>query len=138
MAHGTTGTRDLGLPSYAARFVAAGLAVLAFTSVTLKLFARAVRDSAGARFGRPAVMMPMLGRPGEVAVFTGEKDYADDDTSASMRLTEQAAEDAPQAHLRRYSGSHFSAYSGEVFERMVSDEVGFLTEHLRPRSTAES
>lgn len=30
MAHGTTGTRDFGLPSYAARFAAAGLAVLTF------------------------------------------------------------------------------------------------------------
>ena len=55
-----------------------------------------------------------------------------------MRLTEQAARDAPQAQLRRYPGSHISAYSGEVFERMVADEVGFLIEHLRPRSAAES
>ena len=240
MAHGTTGTRDFGLPSYAARFAGAGLAVLAFdyrhfgasegeprqlidvgrqledlraavsfaralpdvdadrvalwgtslgaghvvsvaagdpaiaaavaqlpfmgvdarhksprsASVTLRLFARAVRDGAGARLGRPAVMMAMLGRPGEVAVFTGEEDYAsmralaaaapewrnemaarslfsllrykpvklaarvripllilaaEDDTAASMRLTEQAARDAPQAQLRRYPGSHFSA-----------------------------
>ena len=30
MAHGTAGTRDLGLPAYAARFAAAGLAVLLF------------------------------------------------------------------------------------------------------------
>jgi dienelactone hydrolase len=29
-AHGTTGTRDFGLPSYAARFAAVGLAVLVF------------------------------------------------------------------------------------------------------------
>lgn len=260
MAHGTTGTRDFGLPSYAARFAAAGLAVLTFdyrhfgdsegeprqlvdvdrqledlraaiscaralpevdadrvalwgtslgaghvlsvaaadaaitaavaqlpfmgvdprhksprsASVTLKLFGRAVRDAIGARFGRRPLMMAMLGRPGEVAVFTGEQDYesmravaasapawrnamaarslfsllrykpvklagrvripllilaAEDDTAASMRLTEQAARQAPHAQLRHYPGGHFSAYGGEVFERMVADEVAFLTEH---------
>lgn len=247
MAHGTTGTRDFGLPSYAARFVAAGLAVLTFdyrhfgtsegeprqlvhvdrqledltaavgyaralpevhanrvalwgtslgaghvlsvaardrtiaagvaqlpfmgvdprhksprsASVTLKLFGRAVRDAVGARLGRPSVTMAMLGRPGEVAVFSGAEDYesmralaaaapewrneiaacslfsllrykpvkvarevsipllilaAEDDTAASMRLTEQAAREAPHAQLRRYPGGHFSAYIGDVFE----------------------
>ena len=45
--------------------------------------------------------------------------------------------DAQRAQLRRYPGSHFSAYTGQVFERMVADEVVFLTEHLRPRSAAE-
>jgi dienelactone hydrolase len=265
MAHGTTGTRDFALPSYSARFAAAGLAVLAFdyrhfgasegeprqlidvqaqladlrtaishvralpevdaarvalwgtslgaghvlsiaaedaalaagvaqlpflgvdprhksprsTAVTLKLFARAVRDAAGSRFGRPAVMMPMLGQPGEVAVFTGADDYesmraletaapewrnamagrslfsllrykpvklaarvsvpllilaAEGDTAASMRLTEQAAENAPRAELRRYPGSHFSAYRGEVLEQMAADEIAFLSEHLQQRS----
>jgi hypothetical protein len=128
-------------------------------------------------------MMPMLGRPGEVAVFTGEEDYesmraleaaapewrnamaarslfsllrykpvkvagcvrvpllilaADADTAASMRLTEQVATDAPHAELRRYPGSHFSAYRCEVFEEMVADEVAFLSERLQRRSAALS
>jgi fermentation-respiration switch protein FrsA (DUF1100 family) len=63
---------------------------------------------------------------------------ADDDTAASMRLAEQAAVEAPHAQLRRYPGGHFSAYSGEVFERIVADEVAFLSEHLRARSSAAS
>lgn len=151
--------------------------------MTLKLFARATRDAAGARLGRRPLMMAMLGRPGEVAVFTGEEDFesmraleaaapewrnamaarslfsllrykpvsvagrvripllilaADDDTAASMRLTEQAVREAPHAQLRRYPGGHFSAYSGEVFERMVADEVAFLTERLQARASAVS
>ena len=53
-----------------------------------------------------------------------------------MRLTEEAAREAPLAQLRHYPGGHFSAYSGEVFERMAADEVAFLTEHLRARSSA--
>lgn len=61
---------------------------------------------------------------------------ADDDTAASMRLTEKAARHAPHAQLRRYPGGHFSAYRGDVFERMVADEVAFLTEHLQARSAA--
>lgn len=54
-------------------------------SLTLRLFVRAVRDAAGARLGRPCVTMPMLGRPGEMAVFTGAEDYE------SMRALEAAA-----------------------------------------------
>lgn len=52
--------------------------------------------------------------------------------------TEQAAQDAPHAELRRYPGSHFSAYQGGVFEQMVSDEVEFLRTQFanRPASTA--
>ena len=55
-----------------------------------------------------------------------------------MRLTEQAARKAPQAQLRRYPGSHFAAYRGEVLQRMVADEVAFLTERLQAGSSAVS
>jgi dienelactone hydrolase len=54
-------------------------------SVTFALFARAVRDAIGGWFGRPPVMMPMLGHPGDVAVFSGADDYE------SMRVLEAAA-----------------------------------------------
>lgn len=267
MAHGTTGTMDFALPSYAARFTRAGLAVFVFdyrhfgasdgeprqlirvpeqlqdmraavafarsrpeldaqrtalwgtslgaghvlsiaatdpsiaavvaqlpflgvdprnesprtTSVTLTLFTQAVRDTVGAWFGSVPVMMPMLGRPGEVAVFTGQEDYeavealaatapmwrnemaarslfsllryrpvslardvrapmlflvAEGDTAASNRLTEHAAREAPRGELRRYPGSHFSAYQGPVFEQMVADETAFLVEHLAEHAGA--
>jgi uncharacterized protein len=44
-----------------------------------------VRDAVGARLGRRPLMMKMLGRPGEVAVFTGEEDFE------SMRALAAAA-----------------------------------------------
>ena len=62
----------------------------------------------------------------------------DDDAAASMRLTEQAVREAPHAQLRRYPGGHFSAYSGDVIDRIVADEVAFLSEHLRAQSSAAS
>jgi len=121
--------------------------------VTLKLFARAIRDTAGARLGRRPLMMAMLGRPGEVAAFTAEEDFE------SMRALEAAAPEWRNAMaarslfsllrykpvkvagqvripLLRYPGGHFSAYRGEVFEHMVADEIAFLSEHLRARSSA--
>jgi fermentation-respiration switch protein FrsA (DUF1100 family) len=44
--------------------------------VTRALFAAAVRDALGAVTGRPPVLVPMVGRPDTVAVFTGSEDYA--------------------------------------------------------------
>jgi hypothetical protein len=125
--------------------------------------------------GRPPVMLPMVGAPGQVAVFTGAEDdismralaagapewrnemagrsmfsllryrpgaaagrvavpllicVADDDTAASLPLAVRAANEAPHAELRRYPGSHFAAYTGDVFEQMVRDQVAFLQRHL--------
>jgi len=64
---------------------------------------------------------------------------AEGDTATSTRLTEQAAQDAPHAELRRYPGTHFSAYRGEVLDQMLTDEVTFLLAQLtgRPAITAE-
>lgn len=59
---------------------------------------------------------------------------AEDDTAASLRLAIRAAEAAPHGQLRRYPGGHFAAYIGDVFERMVTDEVAFLHRHLTPTS----
>lgn len=59
---------------------------------------------------------------------------ADDDTAASGQLAVRAAEDAPHGQLRRYPGGHFAAYVGDVFERMVTDEVEFLHRCLLPAS----
>jgi dienelactone hydrolase len=44
--------------------------------VTRALFAAAVRDAVGAVFGRPPVMVAMVGEPDTVAVFTGREDHA--------------------------------------------------------------
>ena len=261
MAHGTTGTKEFGLPAYAERFSGAGHAVLVFdyrhfgssqgeprqlvdvprqvedvraalaflrsrpevdanrivlwgTSlgaghaitvsafdptlaatiaqlpflgvdtrrrsprplwVTLKLFGLAIVDVVGGLLGRAPVLVPMLRLPGHFAVFTGAEDYeaiheleasaptwrnqmaarslfsllryrpaklagqvqiplliaaVDGDTATSMRLIEEVARRAPRMELLRYPGSHFSAYTGPVFERMVADEIAFAARHL--------
>jgi hypothetical protein len=44
--------------------------------VTRALFAAAVRDKLGGLVGRPPVVVPMVGKPDTVAVFTGSEDYA--------------------------------------------------------------
>lgn len=55
---------------------------------------------------------------------------ADGDTATSTRFVEEVAQRAPRARLLHYSGSHFSAYAGPVFEQMIADEIAFAAEHL--------
>jgi len=153
--------------------------------VTRALFAAALRDAVGGLFGRPPVMVAMVGEPGRVAVFSGVEDdavaralaadaprwrnemaarslfslmryrpgrlarrvampllvcVAEGDTAASLPLAVRAAKRAPRGELRRYPGTHFGAYLGDVFERMVADQVEFLQRHLSaaPSATAAS
>lgn len=56
-------------------------------SVTMKLFARAIRDSIGGWLNRPPVMMKMLGLPGDVAVFSGDEDFEAMQTLAASAPT---------------------------------------------------
>jgi alpha-beta hydrolase superfamily lysophospholipase len=55
---------------------------------------------------------------------------AEGDTAASLPLAVRAAGQAPHGELRRYPGGHFAAYLGEVQQRMVTDQTGFLRRHL--------
>ncbi|KUL25618.1 hypothetical protein ADL15_40400 [Actinoplanes awajinensis subsp. mycoplanecinus] len=55
---------------------------------------------------------------------------AEADTAASLPLATRAAREAPHGELRRYPGGHFSAYLGEVQQRMVTDQTAFLRRHL--------
>lgn len=57
--------------------------------VTARLFRAAVADSIGARLGRAARTVPMVGVPGSVAVFTGTED---------LEVTRILAADAPDWH----------------------------------------
>lgn len=45
----------------------------------------------------------------------------------------EAAGRAPKGELRRYPGGHFGPFLGETFDRMVSDQVDFLSRHLGGR-----
>lgn len=58
-------------------------------AVTARLFWAAVADSVGARLGRPARTVPMVGGPGTTAVFTGAED---------LEVTRVLAADAPDWH----------------------------------------
>ena len=57
---------------------------------------------------------------------------AEDDEVTPPDLAEEAARRAPRSEVRRYPGAgHFDVYVGELFERVVSDQVAFLASHLR-------
>lgn len=57
---------------------------------------------------------------------------AENDTLVPLRPIVRVAERASDATLRRYPGDHFDAQiGGELFERVVADQVEFLTAHLR-------
>jgi fermentation-respiration switch protein FrsA (DUF1100 family) len=54
---------------------------------------------------------------------------ADRDDLTPPHIARELAE-AGGAHVRGYDGGHFDIYRGEVFERVVADQVAFLEEHL--------
>jgi pimeloyl-ACP methyl ester carboxylesterase len=55
---------------------------------------------------------------------------ADDDVITPPDLAEKAALRAPHAEIRRYPGGHFDPYVGELFERVVADQIEFLLRSL--------
>jgi dienelactone hydrolase len=55
---------------------------------------------------------------------------AEDDAITPPDFAERAASLAPRAEVRRYPGGHFDVYIGELFERVVADQVEFLSRHL--------
>jgi pimeloyl-ACP methyl ester carboxylesterase len=57
---------------------------------------------------------------------------ADEDTLTPPGPAVRAAERAPKGELRRYPVGHFDVYDGPWFERVVEDQVEFLTRHLGP------
>lgn len=61
---------------------------------------------------------------------------AGDDTATSTRPTEQAAHDAPHAELRRYPGTHFSAYRATALVQVFADEVELLLAQFADRSAS--
>ena len=64
---------------------------------------------------------------------------AEDDAITPPDLAESAAGLAPRGELVRYPGAgHFDVYVGELFERVVADQVDFLTRHLRHGAPAHA
>ena len=61
---------------------------------------------------------------------------ADDDVITPPDLAVKASALAPRSEVRHYPGGHFDPYVGELFERVVADEAGFLLRHLAATSEA--
>jgi alpha-beta hydrolase superfamily lysophospholipase len=72
---------------------------------------------------RPAKLAKRVGIPLLIAA-------ADGDKATSARLIEEVAQRAPRSKLVHYPGSHFSAYTGPVFDQMMANEIAFAAEHL--------
>lgn len=54
----------------------------------------------------------------------------DDDSVAPAAAAVKYAEAAPLGEIKRYATGHFEIYTGEWFERAVSDQTEFLVRHL--------
>jgi pimeloyl-ACP methyl ester carboxylesterase len=55
--------------------------------------------------------------------------FEDDDVNPP-KLGRRAAERAPRGELREYPGGHFAPFSNAIFERLVTDQVEFLSRVL--------
>ena len=53
-----------------------------------------------------------------------------DDLTTPPGPARELAERAPRGELREYPGGHFDVYLGELFERVVGDQIEFLRRHL--------
>ncbi|WP_183100885.1 alpha/beta hydrolase [Nocardioides pelophilus] len=54
------------------------------------------------------------------------------DSVAPARATKRHAAKAPKGEIRTYPEGHFDIYVGEAFERVVTDQIAFLTRHVPP------
>jgi pimeloyl-ACP methyl ester carboxylesterase len=52
------------------------------------------------------------------------------DTVAPARPAQRYAARAPHCEVRLYSCGHFDIYQGEPFERVISDQIEFLVNHV--------
>lgn len=55
----------------------------------------------------------------------------DNDTVTPAAETLAYARTAPRGEIKQYDAGHFDIYLGEAFEAVVTDQVEFLTRHLR-------
>jgi len=55
---------------------------------------------------------------------------ADSDSVTPVGPALKAAAAAPRSEVKRYPAGHFDVYVGELFERVVADQVAFFSRHL--------
>ena len=84
--------------------------------VAVKLNLLAVRDHIGARLGRPPVLVPAAGAPRTASMMTAP------DALPGLQAT--------KGEIHLYHDGHFDIYAGEAFERVVNDQLTFLTKHI--------
>jgi dienelactone hydrolase len=71
----------------------------------------------------PAAVMDRLAMPLLVCL-------ADRDQDIPVDWAQAVVARAPKGQVRRYPGSHFGLYHGALYERVVADQLQFLTAHL--------
>ncbi|MES9537100.1 MULTISPECIES: alpha/beta fold hydrolase [unclassified Actinomadura] len=59
---------------------------------------------------------------------------SDRENLVDTAIAERAAAAASRGELRHYDADHFTVYHPPLVERLVADQIEFLTTHLRPRS----
>src|SRR3954470_12371506 len=129
-------TRLLGRPPYTISIVGPPGSVAAINSPGAEEGYRALfpqgaefRNEVAARIGlriasyRPIRHAATITCPWLVCV-------ADGDVVTPPRPALKAAGLAPRGEARRYEGAHFEIYLGELFERIVADQIEFLERHL--------
>jgi dienelactone hydrolase len=79
---------------------------------------------------RPATVLDRLAMPVLVCV-------ARDDREIPIGYVRAAMARAAKGDLRSYPGSHFEIYHGPVYEQVVTDQVGFLRDHLAVGVTSD-
>lgn len=57
---------------------------------------------------------------------------ASEDVVTPPEPARRVARRAPRGELREYRCGHFDVYAGDVFERVVADQLAFLARHLNP------
>lgn len=60
----------------------------------------------------------------------------ENDTVAPAKATIRHARKSPLGKINLYSEGHFDIYAGAAFERVVGDQLQFLTAHVTPASTS--
>ncbi|MFD0855723.1 hypothetical protein ACFQ07_26005, partial [Actinomadura adrarensis] len=74
--------------------------------------------------------VPMLGKPGELAVVVAGL-HRHPGPRNPEETTRELAECAPHGELRRYDGTHFAFYTdAAIREKVVADQIGFYRRHL--------
>jgi len=92
-------------------------------AASLRLLVAMLWDALRGKLGLSPAYIPMIGRPGQVAVVST--------TETPEAMTRELADRAPHGTLRRYSGTQFDFYSDRsVSDRALADQLGFLHEHL--------